>query len=110
MLCAISRGTEKHCMSLEEANLLPVIFDIFAATKTERDIAEIMIYTIGNLTPASPSWRIYFMSKDFHNIILSYLKFAPKTPENLILHRRICWCVSNLSRDYFDSMQNKQFS
>lgn len=107
ILGGISRGTEKHCMSLEEAGLLPTIFDIFDATKTERDFAEIMIYIIGNLIPASSTWRIYFMGKNFHNIILSYLKFALKNEENLILHRRICWCLSNLARDYYDAIQHK---
>lgn len=47
------------------------------------------------------------MQRDFHNTIFGYLKFAPKNQENLILHRRICWCLSNFTRDYVSVQQNK---
>ncbi|EAR97340.3 hypothetical protein TTHERM_00338210 (macronuclear) [Tetrahymena thermophila SB210] len=106
ILCGISRGGDNHCSIFETNDLLQTLFDIFDATKTERDITEIMLYTIGNIAATRNQWRIFFMQRDFHNTILNYLKYAPKNQENILLHRRICWCLSNFTRDYVSVQQN----
>ncbi|KAL4481256.1 hypothetical protein ABPG73_016269 [Tetrahymena malaccensis] len=106
ILCGISRGSDAHCSIFERSDLLQLLFDIFDASKTQRDITEIMLYTIGNIAATRNQWRIFFMQRNFHNTILDYLKFAPKNEENLLLHRRICWCLSNFTRDYVSVQQN----
>ncbi|KAL4498558.1 hypothetical protein ABPG72_019676 [Tetrahymena utriculariae] len=106
ILCGISRGGDNHCSIFEANDLLQTLFDIFNASKTQRDIIEIMLFTIGNIAATRNQWRIFFMQHDFHNIIFNYLKYAPKNQENLLLHRRICWCLSNFTRDYVSLQQN----
>lgn len=88
-------------------DFLQLFFDVFTATQNDKDITEIIVYIIGNIAATKNKWRVFYMQRDFHNIIFSFMKYAMKNEDNLILHRRICWCLSNFTRDYISSKQNK---